>query len=606
MTALNCVIHWTAEDTMRLIDLPPGWYNDEEDVEFEEFDIESIRAPDPDDGEDYLISGGMDDEIYEMRISDFVESAIEVVDPHSRENVPFSFEERRYLRRVYNTESQRRLLMCGRQVEKSSFLGYYSLALSCLVPKFKTLYVSPSSAQTKEFSKSRLKEPIETCGRLRGWFPPRLVDNVFEKAALNRSTIKLRYAFLSADRVRGQSADMILIDEFQDILIANIPIIEECSSHSPYRLSCYTGTPKTLDNPIQHFWDERSTKNEWAVPCERHGTPNDPGSWHWNILGERNIGRKSLICDRCGMPIDARHPMADWVSTAPHIDPESAGMFEGFRIPQLMVPWIPWHEIVGKYDNLERGKFFNEVLGHSYDNGQRPLSRADVMANCDPAWNTTADFLRNFLRTHNGPLYAGIDWGQDTANSYTVMSIGTYVGNFFRIIYIYRFQGPESAPGVQLEIISKLIERFSIRIVGADYGGGWWPNSELISRFGDRRILRYQYSSPSQYLVWDAAKGRYLFHKHEVMSAIFGAIKRANVFRFPRAEDFMDPYGADMLSIFSEYNERTRMTEYRVSVNGTDDSLHAILLCFLASMLERPRIDIFNPAARVTGLNLAL
>ena len=50
-----------------------------------------------------------------------------------------------------------------------------------------------------------------------------------------------------------------------------------------------------------------------------------------------------------------------------------------------------------------------------------------------------------------------------------------------------------------------------------------------------------------------------------------------------------------MLAIFSEYNERTRNTEYKKSPNTTDDTFHSLVLCFLASMIDNPRPDVLVP-----------
>ena len=143
--------------------------------------------------------------------SQFVETAVMMPNPHTRRLENFSFGERGYLQTVYDCQSPRILMMCGRQVEKSTTLANKMLAYSCLIPHFKTLYVSPSSTQTKEFSKTRIKEMLETCPDLRTWFPPNLVDNILEKKAINRSQITLRYAFLNADRCRGLSADLIAL-----------------------------------------------------------------------------------------------------------------------------------------------------------------------------------------------------------------------------------------------------------------------------------------------------------------------------------------------------------------------------------------------------------
>jgi hypothetical protein len=542
---------------------------------------------------------------YKVRRSQFVETSIKMPDPETRRLEPFSFAERPYLRRVYDTPSKRVLLMCGRQVEKSTTLGMRILAMTCLVPHFRVLYVSPSAAQTKEFSKTRLKEMLETCPDLRVWFPPNLTDNVFEKRSINRSVITLRYAFLNADRTRGLSSDLIAIDEIQDQLMDNIPVIEETASHSAYRYFLYSGTPKSLDNPIEKYWANYSTQNEWVVPCRRHGTPKVPSSWHWNILGEANIGEKGLICDKCGGSISASDPDCQWVRTGSP-DPELS-VYEGFRIPQLMVPWIEWSDLKTKQNDYPRAQFFNEVLGMSFDSGQRPLTQEDIIRNCDPEMRLTKKEGPGSLKEWRkkmaaSPLYGGIDWGQDSSNSHTVMKVGGYFDGMFRVIFAYRFTGPEAEPKIQLPAICRIIDTFNLRRVGVDYGGGYWPNDDLLRRYGSGRIVRFQYSQPNVFMRWDGRLGRYIIHRSEVMSAIFNAIKRGNVFRFPAWKDFAQPFAADMLSIFSEYNERMHMTQYKKSPSNTDDSFHTLLYLFLASMIDNPRPDVFVPNASIDRL----
>jgi len=581
----------------------PYSFNLDELHQYEDYPEPWDMEPMLDDPEDWEYEAMVEDlrEYFSLSPSQFVEQAVLVPDPVSRSLVPFSFTERPYLRRIYDTPSQRTLLMCGRQVEKSTSLGNRIFARSCLIPHFKTLYVSPSSTQTKEFSKTRLKETMETSPAVKTWFPEHLTDNVYEKRAINRSSIALRYAFLNADRCRGLSSDEVAIDEFQDILLENIPVIEESASHSPFKIFSYSGTPKSLDNPIQYYWDTYSTQNEWAIPCEGHGTPKDPGSWHWNILGETNIGINGLICDKCGKPIDPAHKMAKWVQMG-NPDPKY-DIFEGFRIPQLMVPWIEWSNILTKYNSYPRPKFYNEVLGLSFDSGQRPLTQADVFENCDPDFKLTAEYIKELRKSlTNTHIYAGIDWGQDSTNSYTIVVLGAYINGKFTIFFAHRYVGQEAEPRVQIQKIKRLITAFGVYRVGCDYGGGFWPNDELMRTFGQKRILRYQYSTPSVFVKWDPKLGRFMVHRSEVMSAMFNAIKRRDVFRFPRWSDWASPFASDMLAIFSEYNERTRMTEYKKSPNSTDDTMHAVLTCFLASMMDFPRPEILVPNARVDGV----
>ncbi len=532
----------------------------------------------------------------------FTEFAIRVPDKETQQRVPFSFDGRKYLKLPYNTASRRTLYKCGRQVEKSTLLGNKCLSFCCIINSFNVLYVSPTNQQTKTFSLDRLKEPIETSEMLKAWTTSKLSDNVFLKKFINRSQITLRYAYHNADRVRGIPADLILIDELQDIITDNIDIIEECASHSSYKIFIYSGTPKSTDNAIEHYWTNFSTQNEWVVPCEHHGVPGDPSTWHWNVLLEENIGSESIICERCHQPLNAMHEKAQWASMNPNVKDKLTDFYEGYRIPQLMVPWLGWHEILDKQKKMPRAAFYNEVLGLSYDSGTRPLTRQDIIDNCKPGLLMTQQMLNAIMKALGGgsPVFAGIDWGTGEG-TYTVLSLGAYIDGFFTIFYIHRFEGPETEPQVQLDLIDSIIKNYSVMTVGADYGGGFDRNDHLQRKFGTEKIFKYQYSTPSQKVRWEPDLRRFIVHRTEVMSDIFNAIKRRQFFRFPDFSQFEDPFSKDMLNIFSEFNEQQRQIQYKKSPDCTDDSFHSILLCTLASMLKIPRFDILNPTSKTNA-----
>lgn len=577
-----------------------------------EFPEEWDNEPDPEETFDAEHVFTRREELINITPSMFVEFAVQMPDKELQKYVPFSFDKRGYLRQVYDTGFKRTLLKCGRQVEKSTMLGNKLLAYSCIIPALNCLYVSPTNQQTKVFSQDRLKEPVETSNFLKSWTTTKLSDNVFLKKFINRSQITLRYAYLNADRCRGIPADIICLDEIQDILTDNIPVIEECASHSVLTINgrvhrgglfMYSGTPKSLDNTLEYYWTNYSTQNEWAVPCHRHAIMTDGilTRVHWNILGEEHIGLEYLICDKCGEKIEAQDPMSRWVTLNPDVArPGSASYipkpYEGYRIPQLMVPWISHEDILQKQRTYTRDKFHNEVLGLSYDSGTRPLTQQDVKDNCDENFKLNPEFIAA-LQKHCGdgiPVYAGIDWGTGE-NTFTVICLGAYLNGVFTPFYWRRFEGRETEPQVQMEIIEKLINDWKVRLVGCDYGGGFWPNDELTRKFGWQRIIKYQYSTPSDKVRWDNGLKRFLVHRTEVMSDIFNAIKRRNIFKFPNWEQFKSPFGSDFLNIFSEYSETLRMNVYKKSPDSTDDSLHALLLCFLASMIHNPRPDVIAP-----------
>lgn len=532
-------------------------------------------------------------EAIEIRPTDFVEFAIRIPDQASKQLLPFTFGERRYLKPVYDTTSPRVLLKCGRQVEKSTYLGNRLLAMTCIQPNFTSLYVSPTNQQTKTFSNDRIREPLEVSPHLRAWVDPALNQNVFQKKFTNRSQIVLRYAYLNADRVRGIAADLVCIDEIQDILTDNISVIEECIAHSSFKYKLYSGTPKSLDNTIEGLWIDESTQNEWVVPCDHCGG----GDYrHWNILTEANIGPRFLICEKCGKQIHPMHDQSQWASLNPK--PRVPNPMDGYRVPQLMVPWIAWPDILNKQITYSRARFYNEVLGMSYDSGTRPLTQQDVRDNCTSQYGLTHDSVNAAMRSVLGSgarTFMGVDWGTGE-QTYTVVVIAAYLQGKFTILHAVRFEGQDSEPAAQIAKIRQLVAAWRISYIGADYGGGFDRNDVLLRTFGPRMVFKYQYSTvTSGKIVWDAGLGRFLVNRTEVMSDVFNAIKRKDVFAFPRWEDFEIPFGQDMLNIFSEFSEVRRANEYKKSRGVTDDAFHALLYAFAVSTITNPRPDVLLP-----------
>ena len=529
--------------------------------------------------------------------SQFTEIAFRMPTPDGSDIANFSFDGRRHMRRIYDTPAKRILLVCARQVEKSTLLGNKAICYSCLIPNFKTLYVSPTSTQTKTFSTDRLKEPIETSDILRAFTTRMLSQNVFEKQFVNWSKITLRNAFLNADRTRGIPSWQILIDEFQDILSDNIPVIEQSASHAPtqYQKFTYAGTPKSLDNNIEYYRGQLSTQGEWVVPCDAHG--GETGRY-WNILGEKNIEKKGLSCEKCHELINPQHADAKWVNMVKYEAPSATGAgtpFESYRIPQLMVPWKSWDSLLLDYARYPRAQFYNEVLGLSYDSGMRPLTQNQVKACCLPGLTMHPDYLEKIRkRLGDTPIFAGIDWGTGE-HSYTVLCLGAYFGNDFRIFYIHRFTGSELEPPVQLAMLDEMLTTWKVTIIGTDYGGGFHQNDHLMRKFGPMRLAKFQYMARAKRKVeWDPKLRRYKVHRTEVMSDIFNSIKRMQI-KFPRWEEFRDPYAQDMCNIFSEYNEMLRMVQYDHGQDRPDDSFHSVLYCMLASMIKFARPDIIAP-----------
>lgn len=528
----------------------------------------------------------------EIYTSEWVENFVNIKNADSGTIESIDFSKRRYLRRFYDSPSENMLFMTSRQTEKSTTLGNRFLALLGTRRNYPALFVTPSAMQTMVFSRTRIDDIVDISPVIKAL---RGEGNLLEKRFKNGSVGYLRYAFLNADRIRGISALALFADEIQDLLPEVMPVIEEVTSHHAEPKIIYSGTPKTYDNTIEKYW-QLSTQSEWVIPCERHGVPKDRATWHWNILGEKNIGKEGPVCSRCSKPISAEHPQAQWVAMAP-----DNKKFEGLRICRLMVPWYVnnpkrWADLLHQRERYSRDKFLNEVLALSFDGGQKPISRHDMIRACDSRFhNSIEDALKYRDQTM---LFAGIDWGPGTENSYTVMSIGGYVrdDDAMQVLLSIRFEGPLADPEPQLKEILKLIALFRIRIVGTDFGFGFTQNKRLVSALGPERVVQNQYQSKLMAkVVIKPATHRQLVFRTPVMSDIIYAIQTGRKIRFPSFASYERPFADDFLALRAEYSNQLRMTQYTKPSNATDDTFHSVLFMMMASFRIKPRPDIMAP-----------
>ena len=507
----------------------------------------------------------------------------------------FDFTGREYLLPLYNRDDRRILLKTARQVEKSTFLANNLTINSVVRPYNKALYVSPSHTQTRQFSSEKLKPNIERSPLIWRYLQDNKVSNqVFEKGFTNGSFIFLRSAFRSADRARGISARELCLDEVQDLLTSDIPVIMECTSHFEDANVYMAGTPKSYDNPIEMYWGE-STQNEWLVPCS---------CGEWNFLDETNIAPTEMyesgrlppgpVCRKCMRPLNVKG--GQWMSLSP------GKQIVGYRIPQLMVPWIistmeQWRKLLWKRDNYPFGQFCNEVLGLSYDSASKPISRAELLKICYDYsfWdlNNITPHIADEARRQI--LIGGIDWGEGLDGSekspsgkrrtasYTVFSIGYYENpKQFKFVAMKKYMGKEVEPEYIVQDICRIVDILGIKVLGVDWGHGWGVNNTLIRRLGIQRVMMFQYLPRLKLrLKWDRQGVRYHIHRNLLMSEHFYDMKNNHIM-FPKWKEF-EPFAKDILAIYSEYNSYLREMKYDHKPSDPDDSFHSSLLCKTAA-----------------------
>lgn len=476
----------------------------------------------------------------------------------------------------------------------TTFLANNLTVTSVVLPYNKALYVSPSHTQTRQFSNEKLRPAIEKSPLIRKYFQDSSVSTqVFEKGFTNGSYIFLRSAFRSADRARGISARVLCLDEIQDFLGSEIPVIMECTSHYHDARTMMSGTPKSHDNPIESYW-KSTTQNEWMVPCS---------CGKWNYLDEENIAPTAAymsgklppgpICRRCGKPIYP--PGGKWVSFS------KGAAIQGYRIPQLMVPWITglydqWLKLLWKRDNYPFGQFANEVLGLSYDSASKPITRDQLLECCrDYSFWDLSNLGKHVGDAKRYQLTAGIDWGEGMdgsekgptgkirSASYTVLSIGAYTNQkVWRTLAMKRYTGKEIDPDYIVKDIARIANALDIKLLAADWGHGWGVNNHIIRLLGPKRVVQLQYLPKlKQRLKWDPIGFRYHLLRNFLMSEYFFDLKHQFV-EFPRWSEF-ETFAKDILAIFSEYVEYKREIRFDHKTTDPDDGFHSLLYAKLAS-----------------------
>ena len=218
---------------------------------------------------------------------------------------PISFTDRGYLREVYASTAQRLVLRCSRQVEKTTLLVNRILHYAVTYPGIQMLLVCPRLEQASVFSNTRLMPAITGSPFIRRVLLGRKKRQmqVMNCRFANDSELFVRAAYHTADAVRGVSADVLIVDEFQDIAAGNLAVLQETLSHSKRGDVILTGTPKSIDNHLEGVF-RQSTACEWLVPCS--GCQRDPR------LDDRVLGADGCCCPKCGQRLDPRR--GKWVA----------------------------------------------------------------------------------------------------------------------------------------------------------------------------------------------------------------------------------------------------------------------------------------------------
>jgi intein/homing endonuclease len=489
----------------------------------------------------------------------------------------------------FTVEKNHTFIVEGLVTHNSTTQSAKSLVLGALFPAYQTLYVAPRFDQVTVFSSQRFKpmaedsKPLWDEGLLR---PSKTLWQVGAKELLNRSFYNFRSCYTTADGCRGITAQALLIDEIQDIISDNVPILEKCQAHwgweTGLRHRMYAGTPKTTNNTLTRRY-RQSCQFEWIVRCAHCGFDN--------FLDEKVIGLKGYICTKCGG--DIVMALGRWVP----MNPAALDVSWGFRIPQMMVPYVTHADVLSQLEdpNISRLKFNNETLGLPYDEGELILTEAIMLKACEANRINMTPAQLGMIAKSGTPVFAGIDHGSAEGNSpsFTVLVMGTVDSNGrLQVQHITKFTGKLAALAPQPGILNQMLREAGVTLVFSDWGFGAHQNARLTDEFGWARgsarnmLAEVMYVSQRQIAIFDPVAGRYKVDRNQSMIACIDDIKMGRLLFFKA--DAMKPFVNDFTTIYTEYNDKYGTTKF--DHKDPDDVFHATNLCRLAALTFRGQL----------------
>lgn len=408
---------------------------------------------------------------------------------------PYTLEDHFPFAPLFRTRMAKSLTVkSGRQTSKTTSLASNGVVVASAIPFFSTLYVTPLFEQARRISTNYVRPFIEGSPVKSLWAGTSTENSVLQKSFKNESKLFFSFALLDADRVRGISADRLVIDECQDMDPDHIPIIREVMSHSEWDITWHTGTPKTDDNALEKLWLD-SSQAEWFIPCR--------ACKHWNIPGKeydllKIIGplhdriseeEPATICAKCRRSIQPRS--GRWV----HRYPDKRWSQAGYHIPQVIMPIHyakrkKWAELLGKQrgaGNTTTAQFYNEVLGESYDQSTKLVNLTDLLNAAVLPWHNTPEDYVPALK------YAGdysrrclaVDWGGggEKETSFTTLAVLGWNNGQIDVIWGRRLLTPHDHLG-EAKYCLQVYNAFRCHFLTHDYTGAGALRETFIHHAG--------------------------------------------------------------------------------------------------------------------------
>jgi hypothetical protein len=505
----------------------------------------------------------------------------------------------------YPNLPDRTLLVCARQVGKSTHIAAQGVLQAASINRFKVLYMAPQFEQIRRFSHQYIRQFVHESYIKSMLMDDTCVDSVMQKTFKNGSELWFSFAKLSVDRIRGLSVDGIRMDEIQDLNPEFLDIVRECMSASERRSEMYAGTSKTVDNVIEQL-RLQSSQAEWFMKCLSCN--------HWNIptvegsgpgLGVMEMIRpEGLCCAKCHSLLQPENGF--WV----HRYEERSGSFPSYHVPQVVAPVHyanpkNWRSLILKRELISPATFINEVLGEACDEGQRLVSQTDLKA-VGVLEANSKDNAANAFKYVDRVL--GVDWGGKGTRfqSMTAAAVACYMPEGKIDIMFGHVFPPMMDSVLETKEVIDIANQFKCTAISHDVAVAGEVRLSIMRSIGvpDSRLINCRYAAsgsiksmlqfvpptdinPTSY---------YNLDKSKVIAAVCLAIKNKNI-RFPQYDSMLDLAGQNImdhfLAVYEENSESIFGTERRYirrNPGMPDDFLHAVAFAVITLWRRYPEL----------------
>ena len=498
-------------------------------------------------------------------------------------------------RLLYDLYPQFLVVKAGRQVGKSLGLAGRMVTGSISQKYFTSLFMAPSQIQTKRFSSGYLDTFRESKYVSKYFVKQSDPGNVFEKTFSNKSKIYLSYGQSStdADRVRGLTADLLALDEIQDIQLEAVPVIKEILNTSDYGFQLFTGTSKSTANTLEKLWQE-TNQMEFVKKCKcgKWVIPND-----FNTMMEMVDNPKFMVCPYCKKEFSFMG--GEWVAGNGDLS-QGKGAKYGMHLPQLIfgantrTGSRQWDDLYDKVQQSKNGVLYtaetvaNEIFGLATDLGATSLSMTEARACCNPDYREWPKPDKSNVPATVSPIIdsihttvLGVDWSvSGSEGSHTVVTV-LGIDHAGRIIVLYAKKLVGVHILTQVDEVLQIAATYNCRMIGSDRGVGVLQGELMQQRYGATRVVMCQYVSASRRLKWDQAGNFLAADRTSAMDDVMHKMRLGpERFITPRWE-FMEGFWSDTLSIFEEETTVGRRV-YRKQPSIPDDWFHSVVFANLA------------------------